>query len=285
MSAAVPGVAVAWSEALGRDPVDLPRFDVLQVGGARLQAADAHRVIAAMGCRVQQVYGMAEGLLNMTRLDDPADVAAGTQGRPICDADEWRLVDDADADVAPPAAGELWTRGPYTVRRYLAAPEVNTAAFTPDGYYRTGDIVRWHPSGNFLVEGRRHDVINRGGEKVSTQELEGLLAAHEDLIATAAVAMPSRGFGRGRLPVRGGATGASPLAARAAGGPGRAGRRPLQAPRAPGAPRRAPDHRRGQGRPRRAPGARRADGDGGRGARSRPAPGGVPWQRTLTTRS
>lgn len=194
-TAAVPGVAVAWSEYLHRHPSDVSSLDVLQVGGARLQPADARRLLEVFGCRLQQVYGMAEGLLNFTRLDDPPAVVVGTQGRPASAADECRVVDDAGADVPCGATGELLARGPYTIRAYLADPAANAAAFTPDGYYRTGDIVRRDAAGNFVVEGRRHDFVNRGGEKVSTQELEELLAEHEDLLVTAAVAMPAPGVG------------------------------------------------------------------------------------------
>jgi salicylate---CoA ligase len=69
-----------------------------------------------LGARLQQVFGMAEGLLNYTRLEDPPDVICGTQGRPLSLADEVRLVDELDQDVPAGAPGSLLTRGPYTPR-------------------------------------------------------------------------------------------------------------------------------------------------------------------------
>ena len=85
---------------------------------------------------------MAEGLLNVTRLDDPAEIIRTTQGRPISPADEVRLVDELDRDVPDGEPGSLLTRGPYTPRGYYKAPEHNAKAFTSDGWYRSGDICR-----------------------------------------------------------------------------------------------------------------------------------------------
>src|SRR2546429_8696148 len=92
--------------------------------------------------RVQQVFGMAEGLLNYTRLEDPDEEVFTTQGRPCSADDEIRIVDEDGQDVPPGAPGELLARGPYTIRGYYNVPEHNLRAFTSDGYYRSGDVVR-----------------------------------------------------------------------------------------------------------------------------------------------
>ena len=118
---------------------------------------------------------MAEGLLNYTRLDDPDDVVCTTQGRPMCPDDEVRLVDELDQDVPDGEPGSLLTRGPYTPRGYYRAAEQNARAFTADGWYRSGDIVPSHAGGNLVVEGRDKDMINRGGEKISAEEVENLV--------------------------------------------------------------------------------------------------------------
>jgi 2,3-dihydroxybenzoate-AMP ligase len=133
---------------------------------------------------------MAEGLCCSTQLDDPEEVIVNTQGRPISEADEFRIVDENLHDVPAGELGELITRGPYTIRGYFRAEEHNRTAFTPDGYYRTGDMVTLHPSGNFVVEGRRKDLINRGGEKISAEEIENLIVAHPAVQNAAVVAMP-----------------------------------------------------------------------------------------------
>jgi non-ribosomal peptide synthetase component E (peptide arylation enzyme) len=162
----------------------------------------------ALGWPLQQVYGMAEGLLNFTRLDDPAEVVLGTQGRPASPGDEVRIVDETGTQVSPGAVGELWCRGPYTIAGYFDS-EDNSAAFTPEGFYRTGDLVRWHESGNLIVEGRLKDVINRAGEKVGAAELEALLSAHPGIAQVAVVAIPSdttgEGIGAFIVPARDGA--------------------------------------------------------------------------------
>jgi 2,3-dihydroxybenzoate-AMP ligase len=91
--------------------------------------------------------------------------------------------------------GALLTRGPYTPRGYFRATEHNARAFTPDGWYRTGDIVRLHPSGNLVVEGRDKDMINRGGEKISAEEVENLIYRLPGVARVAAVAVPDSTLG------------------------------------------------------------------------------------------
>jgi 2,3-dihydroxybenzoate-AMP ligase len=189
-TAAVPGLALQWAEAAAGARLDLNSLDVVQVGGARPHPAHAARICGELRCRMQQVYGMAEGMLNFTRLSDPFEVILETQGRPASPGDEWRIVDPDDQDVAPGSLGQLITRGPYTIRSYMADPAVNAQAFTHDGFYRTGDLVRLHPTGNFVVEGRLRDVINRGGEKLSPRELEELLGDHKDLATSVVVGVP-----------------------------------------------------------------------------------------------
>jgi 2,3-dihydroxybenzoate-AMP ligase len=138
---------------------------------------------------------MAEGLLCYTRLDDAENVTFTTQGRALSTADEIRIVDNDGTDAAPGQVGELWCRGPYTIRGYFRAPERNRDAFSSDGYYRTGDLVRLDPSGNLVVEGRIKDLINRGGEKISAEEIEAHLIAHPAVVAAAVVAMPDAMLG------------------------------------------------------------------------------------------
>jgi 2,3-dihydroxybenzoate-AMP ligase len=190
ITALVPALAIRWLEANADKRFDLSSLEVLQVGGARLVPEVARRIGPAFGCQVQQVFGMAEGLLNYTRLDDPDEVVVETQGRPLSPADELRIVGPDGEPVAGGEAGELLTRGPYTIRGYYRADAHNASAFTADGFYRTGDIVRLHPSGNLTVEGRAKDLINRGGEKISAEEIENLLLAHPAVKEAAAVAMP-----------------------------------------------------------------------------------------------
>ncbi|MFF2088667.1 (2,3-dihydroxybenzoyl)adenylate synthase [Nocardia sp. NPDC058176] len=195
VTAVVPPLAQLWSAAVEWEEADLSSLRLLQVGGARLAEVNARAVEPALGCRLQQVFGMAEGLLNFTRLDDSAELVCTTQGRPLSPADEIRVVDGNGDDVAPGEEGELLTRGPYTLRGYYRAPEHNARAFTPDGYYRSGDLVRQLPSGHLVVSGRIKDVINRGGENISCDELEEHLLAHPAVRHAAAVGLPDPSLG------------------------------------------------------------------------------------------
>lgn len=193
--ALVPALARVWLESSLRVRHDLGSLEVVQIGGACLAESIAARIAPAFGCTLQQVFGMAEGLVNYTRLDDPPARVAVCQGRPISDDDEIRIVDDDDQDVAPGEVGHLLTRGPYTIRGYWASPEHNAVAFTADGFYRTGDRVRRLPGGDLVVVGRAKDQINRGGEKIAAEEVEAHLLAHPAVADAALIAIDDRMLG------------------------------------------------------------------------------------------
>jgi 2,3-dihydroxybenzoate-AMP ligase len=192
----VPTIAIALLDLPESARTDLASLRVVAVGGQRLQEHTARSLKNRFPhLAVQQVFGMAEGLLCFTRLDDAEEVAFQTQGRPISSADEIRIVDPDGIDVARGEIGELWCRGPYTIHGYFQAPERNRDAFSPDGYYRTGDLVRLDPSENLVIEGRIKDLINRGGEKINAEEIEAHLIAHPAVDAAAVVAMPDEVLG------------------------------------------------------------------------------------------
>ena len=191
----VPPLALIWTRAAATTTRDLSSLALVQVGGAKCVPELAERVPATLGARLQQVFGMAEGLVNYTRDDDPDDVVRRTQGRPISPDDEVRVVDDDDQDVPDGVEGHLLTRGPYTICGYYRAPEHNARAFTADGFYRTGDRVRRLPSGHLIVEGRSKDQINRGGDKIAAEEVEDHLIAHPRVHDAAVVAVPDAFLG------------------------------------------------------------------------------------------
>ena len=195
ITALVPPLVPVWLAAAAQRGADLASLRVLQVGGARFDETLARQVQRSLGATLQQVFGMAEGLVNYTRLDDPAELVACTQGRPISPHDEVLVVDDEDRPVPAGEVGHLLTRGPYTIRGYYKAEAHNARAFTADGFYRTGDRVRLTPEGCLVVEGRAKDQINRGGEKVAAEEIEHLLMAHADVVDAALVAMPDAHLG------------------------------------------------------------------------------------------
>nr|WP_313415726.1 AMP-binding protein [Brevundimonas diminuta] len=186
----VPPLALLWMQAAAKKTHDLSSLQVLLVGGAKFLPEAARRVRTELGCTLQQVFGMAEGLVNYTRLDDPESLIVETQGRPISPDDEILIVDDAGAPVAEGEPGNLLTRGPYTIRAYHNEAAANERSFTDDGFYRTGDVVRRTPEGYLVVMGRATDHINRAGEKISAEEVEDHLLAHPAVFDAAVVSVP-----------------------------------------------------------------------------------------------
>ncbi|GHC71845.1 2,3-dihydroxybenzoate-AMP ligase [Pseudorhodoferax aquiterrae] len=191
----VPPLALLWAQAAATTPHDLSSLRVLQVGGAKLTPEAARRVVAGLPVKLQQVFGMAEGLVNYTRLDDDEDTILGTQGRPISPDDEVLVVDDAGQPVPDGTVGHLLTRGPYTIRGYHNDEAANARSFTADGFYRTGDMVLRKPGGYLVVQGRAHDHINRAGEKISAEEVEDHLLAHPQVFDVAVVSIPDEYLG------------------------------------------------------------------------------------------
>ncbi|KAB2846586.1 MAG: (2,3-dihydroxybenzoyl)adenylate synthase, partial [Hyphomicrobiaceae bacterium] len=191
--AAVP-LVVNWLNDPALDRFDTRSLTLVQNGGARLSPELRDRLRKRLGCQYQEVYGTAEGLLNLTRLNDDDEKILTSSGAPICDDDEIKVVDEDGREVADGERGELVTRGPYTIAGYYNAPAINARAFTADGFYRMGDIVV--KRGRYVwADGRKGDLINRGGEKINIDEVENLMLKHPALHSVALVAMPDPVYG------------------------------------------------------------------------------------------
>lgn len=191
----VPSVLINWINSPKRSEHDLSSLRAMPTGGMKMTAELARQARQAFGDAVVQEYGMSEGLVTCTRPGDPPEWIFETQGRPVSSGDEFKIVGDDDREVPLGEVGELLVRGPYTVRGYYKAPDATRAAFTPDGFYRTGDMVRLHPSGNLVIESRKKDMINRGGEKISPEEVESYLLSHPNVFNVAVVSMPDQILG------------------------------------------------------------------------------------------
>jgi 2,3-dihydroxybenzoate-AMP ligase len=193
LSAAMP-LVVNWLNSTMPEQTDLSSLKVFMSGGAKLPPELRRRVEQRFGCIYQESFGTGEGLLNMTRLEDPEDIRMISSGSPISIADEIKILDEDGNELPDGEVGELVCRGPYTIRGYYNAPEVNRAAFTADGFYRMGDAVR-KIGRTLYVEGRLKDLINRGGEKISSEEVENFLLAHPHIKSACVVAMPDAVYG------------------------------------------------------------------------------------------
>jgi len=192
--AAVVPLISTWLNSPVPGQFDLASLKVIQNGGARLAPELRARMRERFGCIAQEIYGTAEGLINMVPLDAPDDLLLTSSGVPVCEDDEIKVLDDDGNEVPDGEPGELVTRGPYTIQGYYQAPEKQAEAFTPDGFYRMGDIVR-KQGRHVFTEGRRKDLINRGGEKISCEEVENLIFGHPKVKAVTLVAMPDPVFG------------------------------------------------------------------------------------------
>ncbi|WP_139704475.1 amonabactin biosynthesis (2,3-dihydroxybenzoyl)adenylate synthase AmoE [Aeromonas hydrophila] len=198
LTSLVPPAVSLWLQAAEADPTartQLESLDLLQVGGAKLGEAVASKIGPLLGCRLQQVFGMAEGLVNYTRLDDPDEKVIHTQGRPMSPDDEVRILDEAGNPVAPGEPGALHTRGPYTFRGYYQSPAHNARVFDAEGFYCSGDLVVQDADGYLTVVGRQKDQINRGGEKIAAEEVENQLLHHPAITHAALVSMPDSAMG------------------------------------------------------------------------------------------
>lgn len=198
--AAVPALYIRWLADPLAETSDLSSVQLLQSGGQRLQPEVRRQMAQTFpNAFVQENFGMSEGTLFFTRRDDPDEVRLETVGYPVSPDDEVRLTDEEGAEVADGEVGELTVRGPYTLRGYYRATEYNKRAFTPDGFYRSGDLMRRHPSGAYLVEGRIKDLINRGGEKISAEEVENLILTIPSVRNVACVPIPDPVLGERML--------------------------------------------------------------------------------------
>jgi 2,3-dihydroxybenzoate-AMP ligase len=193
VGATVP-LAAKWLDSGQFGRHDLSSLKIFINGGAKLAPELRRRVEERFQCKYQENYGTGEGLINMTRSGDAEAVRYLSSGRPVSEGDEIKVIDESGNEVPEGQIGELAVRGPYTIRGYYKAEAANRDAFTGDGFYLMGDIVRV-VDGNIYLEGRRKDLINRGGEKISCEEIENTILAHPKVMSVCVVAMPDAVFG------------------------------------------------------------------------------------------
>ncbi|MET8428740.1 AMP-binding protein [Nocardia sp. NPDC004860] len=185
--------------------VEHPLFDEAMASVKRVVLSGAkvpERLFEAFerkGIWLGQNFGMGEGFCANSTSKTIRDGRLNTVGVPISPYDEFRVFEPGtDINLPDGEVGELACRGPYTIRGYFDADDINEAAFMPDGFYRTGDLVAIRQYGDercISIEGRIKNLINRGGEKISPDEVERLLLCHPRIMAAAVVAMPDTRLG------------------------------------------------------------------------------------------
>ncbi len=173
-------------EAAGVDA--FPLANGYNCGGSAIPVELMERC-EALGMRPRRAYGMTEcPTVSASLGDDGPDIRLGTDGRILPEVDV-RVVDGDGRDVAPGAEGEFLVRGPQRALGYLD-PQHTRDGFDADGWFRSGDLGFVDAQRCITVTGRTKDIINRGGEKLSAQEIEGLLRRHPDVTDVAVVAAP-----------------------------------------------------------------------------------------------
>lgn len=161
---------------------------------SRADTLEAH-----LGVPCSNLFGITEGLL----LGSPAGASIAarhqTQGASGCGDDEiCLLVPESEALANPGEMGEMCFRGPSSLTGFFDNPDANAKAFTSDGFYRTGDMMSAHVVDGitcYAFEGRLRDNINRGGEKIGCEEVEGLVSQHAAVADAKLVAMPDDFYG------------------------------------------------------------------------------------------
>lgn len=173
------------------DGLDLSCFRYLQISGSTVPPALGRALEPLLGGgKVMQLWGMTELQAGAyTRLDDAEAVRMESSGRASAGT-ELRIVDAAGVVSAAGAEGELQMRGPSLFGGYLRNPEATAAAFTADGWFRTGDLAACDAKGNIRLTGRVKDVINRGGVKFNPLDVEVMLQSHPAVAEVAVAPVP-----------------------------------------------------------------------------------------------
>jgi cyclohexanecarboxylate-CoA ligase len=172
----------------GRPARHLSAFRLFSCGGAGVSADLVLGARAALGCVAKRVYGSTEfPTITTTDATDAETMGVETEGRPIWPA-EVRVVGDDGRPVAAAAEGEIEARGPECFVGYVD-PALNADSFTPDGWFRTGDLGSIDAGGYLRITGRSKDIVIRKGEKFSVRELEELIERHPAVAAVAVVAV------------------------------------------------------------------------------------------------
>ncbi|MGQ4418251.1 acyl-CoA synthetase [Streptomyces sp. SAS_269] len=196
----VPTMYHRIAEALPGDPElakALGGARLLVSGSAALPVHDHERIAAATGRRVIERYGMTETLMN-TSVRADGEARAGTVGVPLPGV-ELRLVEEDGTPITEydgESVGEIQVRGPNLFTEYLHRPDATAAAFTADGWFRTGDMAVREPDGYVRIVGRKAtDLIKSGGYKIGAGEIENALLEHPGVREAAVTGEPDADLG------------------------------------------------------------------------------------------
>lgn len=177
---------------------DIERYDLSSLKQF-FALAQADAVEKHTGIPASNMFGITEGMYCVSSLDCPTQARHTTVGYPIEEANTIRLASPETGKEVPLGdVGELTFAGPHIFGGYYNDPEVNAASFSPDGFFRTGDLMRAvliDGKPRYVFEGRLKDNINRGGEKFGAEEVEQFIVRHPAIADARVVAMPDKHYG------------------------------------------------------------------------------------------
>jgi non-ribosomal peptide synthetase component E (peptide arylation enzyme) len=174
---------------------DLSSLKKIYVGAANSPPELVLTVEEKLRARYINAFGMVEGPVCQSRPEDPVEVRQGTIGRPCCPYDTFVTLDEDGNPTPAGIEGELAAKGPGVFTGYLKNPEANKKEFTPDGFFRTGDLATMDENGNIRITGRIKDIIIRGGENIAARDVEDLISSHSKVEYVAVVGMPDPDLG------------------------------------------------------------------------------------------
>lgn len=174
---------------------DLSSLKKIHCGGGISHPDLIKQVSEELKCHYLNGYGGTEGMSLLCRLYYSLDQKRFTNGKPTCPYDIYKVVSPDGKTLPPGSDGELLVKGPGMFTGYYKAPEENAGAFTPDGFFRTGDVARIDQKGVVTITGRIKEMINRGGESISATQIERLIGSHPEVALVAVIPMPDPVFG------------------------------------------------------------------------------------------
>ena len=179
---------------LEKQPADLSALRFFLCGGTTIPKKVA-RECQQRGIKLLSVYGSTESSPHaVVNLDDPLPRFMHTDGYAAAGV-EINVVDDARKTLPPGCEGEEASRGPNVFMGYFDEPELTARALDEEGWYYSGDLCRMDEAGYIKITGRKKDIIVRGGENISSREVEDILLQHPKIHDACVVAMPDERLG------------------------------------------------------------------------------------------
>jgi 2,3-dihydroxybenzoate-AMP ligase len=186
----VPTLAQRMLQYKDLDKHDLSSLKKMHSAGGTSHPDLVKDVTKKLNMKFYNGYGATEGMTTITRTTDDLETICTTVGRPTCPYDTYKVIDKEGNELPPNTQGELVLKGPGVFTGYYNNLEENKAAFTKDGFFRTGDVATIDEKGYITLTGRIKEMINRGGESISATQIEELISRHPDVAAVAVIPMP-----------------------------------------------------------------------------------------------